>query len=1006
MPNSRSLTFVALAVALLGLGVWLVTGSGPGNSDPATEREAAEARAAAASLQAEAGADAEDPTASVANPEVQRQAVTAPPEVDAKIGITGQVLDPSGNPVAKAKIACSATPDFGFDPDSFDPDEVDFETMFRSNRSPSVETTTDAQGKFRVGAPGSGRNVQVRVQARAHLVLDRRVPRPTEHDVDLGALTLQPGAVVSGRVLDGAGRAVVDARVSRRGERGQGGDIEFQFFGSDFADNFGGGDGERTDAEGRFELEHAAPGNFALVARHEEHPPARLDGLSVAPGGVLTDVVVTVEPGTSIRGKLVDVPKGTERLRVLASKPRGNDTRAGFIAMIGGAGEMIDNLGPSERSADVAADGTFALRGLAVGQTYRVWATQRGRGFTGNATCSEQREVMSGVQDLELRYEAGVTVTFTVVDAGTDATLDKLWVSNRLVGSTTEGFDFMAFAPTFTRERPYPDGRVTIANLRPKKKQTLTLAVEALGFAKEERKGIELPLVGTIDLGTLRLEPTPIVKVQVRSSVDGAPVAGATVQIRERRDPDARRAMEFAMQGSGSSPQSAKTDADGRAVVNGKASTKVAVTVKSKDFAPYESEDITLSERGGEHEARLLVGGTAEVTVVDAEGKTVAEANVERKGPGDSSASERTDADGVARFAHLTPGKHRFKLSGRGNPIQMGGGNFRMSMQVGGDEAAAEPDGEEMDIVDQALATLRLTKSAMASLSGLVRENGVPLAGAQVSFMKGAGDDEGDAATRQIMQATFGQLAGGRRGSSRGRTDDMGRYELDDLATGEHRLRITHSERAMPTTVRISLRAGKNVYDVALATTILRGTVLDHTGKPVADAKISVTASTGADGAASQALAVLGGIPELAAFGGRRDRNQVTTDAQGRYELRGVQDGQELVVRAEAKGFAAAVSKPVRPAAGTTTESVDVQLVDAGSVRVRATTQAPFATVQATCTSAQGVAPVMRMLRRGEATLEGLQAGTWRIALTVPGGEAPEPRTVEVAPGKVIDVSF
>lgn len=1015
MPRSSSVLVVTLAVVLVALGAWLLGAGGGQDLNTTTGPNATGGASVATTLHADGEEDAAGSAAALGDAE--RRAVAAGPDTDAAVGITGQVVDAGGKPVVAAKVVCRSTAGFEFDPDTFDPDDFDIDTMrerMRGTRSESAEAVTDAQGRFRVGAPGTGRNVQLRVQARAYIVLDRSVPRPVERDVDLGALTVQTGAVVSGRVLDRAGRPIADARVARRADRAGGNDFDaFQFLGNDFADRFGGGDDARTDTEGRFELAHVASGNFALVANHDEHPPARLAGLSVEPGATLAGVIVTVDPGTTISGKLLDVPKGTTRLRVLASAPRGNEAPgAGVLAMLGDTGEMIGNFGGSDRTVDVAGDGSFKLRGLAVGQTYRVWAAQRGKGFTGNATCSQRQEVMSGAQDVELRYEAGVTVTFTALDAGTGVPIEQLWVNERLAGNSNEGFDFMSFMPAMGRMKTYPDGKVTIANLRPKAKQTLTLSVEALGFAKQERKGLELPLVGSVDLGAIRLEPTPVVKVEVKSAADGTPVAGATVQLRERRDANSGNPMEMVMQmrmSGMSSPQSARTDAEGKAVLNGKLGAKIAVAVTGKEFAPYESADMILSERGAEHAARLLRGGTIEVTVLDADGKPAPETSVDHKAPGGARDNKRSDADGVARFEHVTPGEHEFKLGGGGGGVQIAGG-FAMNMRIG-TQAAPTDDWSKVTVADQGVATLELGKAAVATLAGFVRENGVPLAGAQVSFVKGTGEGEADAGPNQVLEATLGDFAGasfgGRaRGNSRGRTDDAGAYELSNLPLGEHRLRITHRERAVPTTVRISLRAGSNAFDVGLSTTTLRGIVRDHTGQPVADASVSVAPATSGDRAVSGAMEMLGSMPELAQFAGRGSRGQVTTDAQGRYELRGVEDGKPVVVRAQAKGFAAATSKPVTPAAGTTTGDVDVQLIAAGSVRVRYATQTPFATVQATCTSVEGVTPVTRMMRRGEATLEGMQAGTWRIALMLPGGEAPTPRTVDVVPGQVVDVSF
>jgi len=1008
MSTPRSLFVIvpaALALAL-AFGLLLLNGTGDAGTGGTTD-EAERAAAAAASLAAGTPASESGVAAGAAETSAGERSLIAVPRTDAGgPAIVGRVVDAAGRAVAGAEVACSARSPFEFDPDTFDAETFDFEAArerVRGQRDERADAKTDADGRFRVAAPAKGSDLRLRIEARRYLVLEQRVAVPADTDSDVGTLSLKTGALVSGRVLDRSGRPVANARVAHRPERERGEVGLFAFAGLEALDGFGERSDGRTDADGRFELAHVPPGRFSLRARHDRHPLAELGGLEVAPGGELADVVLTLEPGTSIAGSLLDVPEGTRRLRVHAALPRNDDGPQGaLLAMIGDAGEMLENLGGSERSAEVAADGSFTLHGLAVAKTYRVWATQTGRGFASNAACSERKEVVSGATDVELRYEAGVTVTFTVVDAGNGVALDRLWVSHRLAGGS-QGFDVASFVPASGgRAKSYPDGRVVLSNLRPKKKQTLTLGVEALGFAKLERAGIELPLVGTLDLGTLRLEPTPIVEVRVRAAADGTPVAGATVRVRERRPPSADGMGRDAMieaRGPGG-PRSAKTDAEGRAVVNGSEGAQVAVTARAPEFAPYESEAFVVGERGATHEARLLRGGQVEVTVLDADGKPAPDTHVDHRAPSGERSSERTGSDGVVRFAHLAPGTHEFKLGGRGQAMRVGEG-FAMSFEMPGG-GRGDGDWKHVEVADEATASLVLEKAALASLSGTVRENGVPIAGAQVAFVKGEGEDgtDADAAVGRALEAAL-PFAGGARGA-RNRTDDAGRYELNDLQTGEHRLQVTHRERAMPAVVRVSLHAGANVFDVDLDTTSLRGTVRDAAGQPIAAAAVDV-AEAGGD---QLGLEVWAALPDLAPLA-RGARRPTTTDAQGRYELRGVQAGKAIVVRASAKGFASASSKPVTPVRGSTTEGVDVELAPAGSVRVHATSvQAPFASVQAEPATSEGKPPVVRMLRRGETTIDGLAPGTWKITLSVPGGEALPPKTVEVAAGKVVDVTF
>src|SRR5262249_20893842 len=155
---------------------------------------------------------------------------------------------------------------------------------------------------------------------------------------------------------------------------------------------------------------------------------------------------------------------------------------------------------------------------------------------------------------------------------------------------------------------------------------------------------------------------------------------------------------------------------------------------------------------------------------------------------------------------------------------------------------------------------------------------------------------------------------------------------------------------------------------------------------------------------------------------------EARTGGDGRFELRGVQSGVPLIVRAQAKGFAGGASAPVAVQPGSTRDGVDVQLAIGGTVRVRASSDQPFASVIATMQGdeGKGVAPALAMLANGTAVLEGLKPGRWQVSLRTmrglrgprggrggsagpgnpgPGGAGaaggdPDPRIVDVAPGQ------
>src|SRR5690606_9240889 len=216
-----------------------------------------------------------------------------------------------------------------------------------------VTGQTAADGTFRIPAPAvKGVSCGVRVTARGHQVLNQTVPPLRGADYDLGTLRLAAGAVVSGRVVDPAGRPVAGARVltETRGLSTQ--DLDDPA-GPEF-DELGPPGSARSDREGRFELPYAAPGEFTVSARHPDYPTGRRTGLRVAPGGTLHDVVITLEPAAEIRGRIVGMPKGV-RLRVLAAPMQ--DRRQNPVV-------YGPETGFAERGAAPDADGAFTIRGL------------------------------------------------------------------------------------------------------------------------------------------------------------------------------------------------------------------------------------------------------------------------------------------------------------------------------------------------------------------------------------------------------------------------------------------------------------------------------------------------------------------------------------------------------------------------------------------------------------------------------------------------------------------
>jgi protocatechuate 3,4-dioxygenase beta subunit len=1017
---------IGLGLLLLfgaAFAVWQLTSAGatpaPSPSSPrGAAAEAVPADAAAGTVPgASAGGDASAPVLDAA---AGREAVPESALVDDKSpAIVGRVVGPGGAPVAGATVY--AVPGMGFanangqlDLDTFD--AADFEELdsfdprstmrtVRAQLQQRAEARTGEDGSFRIRAPGESRGVGLRVLARGHAILDRRVDRPTQADVDAGTLALQRGAIVAGRVLDPSGAAIAGAAVSRVHEmeaRMMGGDFEMPGMGE--VEVLRGGEAATTDAAGRFELAHLAPGQVVLRARHDEHPTARSDELVVAAGAEVRDVLVTMRRGGEIRGVVTGLPEQAGDLKVVAmKKPRADVGPTGMAAMFGGdLGDLFAELGMplGERSAAIDGDGRFALRGLAA-ETYRIWVARDAVGFAGSGACSARVEAQPG-GTVELRYDPGATVTMTVVDATSGAPVERLWVRDRLRGGGGGFADLMASVPQPRQRGHYPGGAVTVANLRPKAKQTLSLEIEATGYRTFERSGITLPANGSLDLGTVKLERAPVLEVTVTDARTGAGVANATVRLARRDGDEMPGPMGPLVAAAAGGPRQGRTDANGRCTLNRYTDEHGVLTVAAKDYAPFTSERLAFAVEGPDaFTASLHAGGAVTVRVTDGKGAAVDGARVEHRPPAGAGTPRKTDGSGAVRFERLAPGGHRFRI-GSGTDVMAA-----MMVQVrvhGGDDEGDGGGWQAIDVADGAELELELTKAPTASLRGVVRENGAPLDGARVSFREGLEDDE--EAQAQAMVADMMSAVGGAASARNGKTDESGAYSLAELPEGRHRLQITHKSRAMPALVELTLQNGDNVFDVELDMTTVRGAVHDPDGKPVDGARVRVRVAPTAEGAEDVPEAVEGALEGMLPgmnLGGRTIR----TDESGVFELRGVDPDVELLVQATAKGFAAASVRVTAPR-GTTTTAPAVKLGAAGRIKVSVATEEPFAAAVARWVGdGDAPPPVFQMLRRGKGTLDGLRPGPWEVGIQGAGGGGERPaQRVEVKAGETVELNL
>ncbi len=1040
---------ILLAVILAGAfgAYYLLTDRSPPGDNPAGAEPTTAPDESADPKSSEALADPKIVAPITADPE----RVEADREAVAGVSpgkLIGRLVDEHGTPVTGASVL--ALQKLTFDRERLRGMSQDMEGTLRAMREKigeGVEVSTDPDGRFEL-VPSAGvdaKTLTLALRARGYLIANQSAKHPGTENVDLGDLLLTRGAVIGGRVYDSFNRPVAGARVQRtnrltdafgnlhtpgtkrmREESEAVGDVSGQ---SSLFDGMPGASREPaaiTDEHGAFEMPHAKPGAFSLRITHPDHPPQKLANQRVEVGQVIGDLVVVFDQAATIAGTISGVPAGTSGVYAMARSVETADE--GDKSPIGiGRSIVLEQMGQqlAESSVEILADGSFTLRGLDASKQYRVWGVQTGEGIVEANLCADEQVVQAGVQDLALRFERGITLSFRVVSAADEpVTTLKVETGSRDPGNLLSMFgrsDRVDF-------EEYAGGRVELVNLRLKGKKHFFVRVGAIGFTTLEHPVDVASVEGEVDLGTLVLQSAPTVAVQVVDAASGEPIVGAKVKLALKQTGDRGEAFRRMMEGGrdrgdpeagiGSAiraltdnrPRHEVTDANGRCVLNGFPDALSELTVTNADHATATGESFTVS--AGESISQKIAlhrGGTVLVRVVDAHGDPVADVAVDhREGEGRRRDQQRSDEDGVVRFENLVLGQHRFRLRPkRRSPFGNGG-----LEALGGQGGRQDLDEWETLVVsDASTQELTLVKSSVGSLSGIVRQNGQVLRGARVKIVSsgrgGGGDARAEMAER--MEAMFGDRSGRK---NNGKTGGDGKYSLADVPLGDQQLRVTHKSRVMPAIVSVRVHEGENQFDIDLTTTVLTGVVTDPDGDPVVRAQVSVvSADQKGSGEQEQAMAM---VSEL--MGGAAGGQGIKTDDDGVFTLRGIPPGKVVRVRVKKTGFASVSSSELTLTAGETRAGLELQLLASGRVRVTVidpngeSRQSMFSMsgIQATYKGEdKGVAPSMKVVRNGKCTINGLRAGIWELELKGMrrGGEG-QKKTVEVLAGEVVEVRF
>ncbi|MEM9798864.1 MAG: carboxypeptidase-like regulatory domain-containing protein [Planctomycetota bacterium] len=985
MKNAALL--LAIAVALAAAAFFVLSGTDRPTSDSGVTPQSAtvtadpETPGAVAELvEVDTESTAERTRSAATAPTAEASTTTAAQraesESEALGSVVGRVTDGDGRPLEDAEVVLKEAGRSRLNL-----------AMLRSNGLWSRSARTDGEGRFQLDAPAG--SVQVTVGLDGYAPFEQRIELAEEAREDVGDLRLAEGVRLRGRVVDSQGQGVSGARITRQPE----------------ADGLviisGGVDEEPTavtDDNGTFEIARQGVGSFAFDVVHSAHPPGALTGSTERAGDVLDGLVVTLRDGATIEGVVVGLPpSGVEGLNVRASTS-GSEGAFTFSTRPGG---------PVRSNVD--AEGRFRLTGLEPGSVAYLTLREGARRFSGSSRRSNVVVAQAGTRDARIEYGTGASIRFRVVDAD-GAPIESL--------SVEAGFEFQS--ERIRSEERSENGECEIASLWPEEGgQKIRLTIRSVGYEPWRSKGLVVQPGEAIDLGNVVLRPRPQVELTVKSAATGAPIEGASVVMRNWRDPSATavsmtRSIRIEEDDDGREETyetegevRGTTDGDGRCLLDAVPGRTVEFFVQAEDHAETVDGPLTVSESDQltENAIRLEKGGAVLVRVFDANGVPRTGAQVERPteapmfGPEEEMSRGETDATGEVLFTGLAAGPTRFRLV----PKKLGGdGGIFVNVAVLGGETEEETGWTEVDVVPGETVTLDLLAPLEGVLEGELTEVGVPLAGATITLQRPSDD------------LSPGLSAFGSQGP-KVTTDARGEFRFTGVEEGEYELEIAHSTRAMDEIYPVEVEGAETEVVIDLEVTIVEGVVRDENGEPVAGARVRAERAA-VDGPTPTTVGVAvvmtsddSGGTSMITTGGELG-NEVRTDEDGRYSLRGVEAEVELQVVVSADGWDDARSERFEVGEGVTRGGIDVDLEQPGSIVIEIEGGAEGAMAMLRRRGAFAQQPRFQSIIGASTTVDDLAPGTWTVRLLGgPGGTVrtdPDEAEVTVTAGETATVEF
>jgi len=462
----------------------------------------------------------------------------------------GKVVDAAGRPVSGAEVALIPS---GEERDPF------ARAFMMDNPPAGPQAFTDAQGSFLLEHLEPGRfSLHTSARGFAPVTVPGIQLAAGQPRVDLGTVTLAPGATLEGVVVDPRDRPIAGAQVGVRAVTRTARHI------AEPEEDI------LTSADGSFSIPDLKPGEkVMLFVSKLGYVRATFNGIEVPP---VTPLRVVLTPGVRVAGRVVD---------------EGGDPVAGASVRLTPAGTtMVTSRGPMESMRGFAVsetDGRFAIEGVEAGKVRLVATAQ---GFLEGEVPGFDVVTGRDIDDLEVVLRRGSVVTGRVTgpDGAPVSGARVQMVEEAGRGSYRMGGSASSDGDGNYRLEGVPEGAHSFAA----QGEGLQRAVRDLEVRTGENR---------LDF---RLEGGHEVSGRVVDS-SGQPAAGAMVRLSSTGD----RIPTMSRSGR---PE-ARSGADGSFRISGVATGVYDVAADKEGYAPAQLESVNVTGRVQGLELRLEAGG-------------------------------------------------------------------------------------------------------------------------------------------------------------------------------------------------------------------------------------------------------------------------------------------------------------------------------------------------------------------------------------------------------------